>query len=384
MQKKVNNKSKSPKSKSSVPAAVAGKRSDTNSPARVVEGREFLFNLSGNSAPFLLLGSSGTFPGYDLNPGNRLIFPWLSLTAQAYEKYRFDMLEFEVVPRNPTSSAGAVYSAVDYDWDDNPATSAAELMTNLGAVSSDVWTPHVLKVDCRRLNEDVPFRYVADMPRTDSSQRMVYAGFFMLGIAGTTGTVSFDVFARYRVRYSLPCLHAVDSAASYTYTAPVVAGAGTPSYIPSLPTIVGLASVLSGVAGVPLLATAPSGAPAYKLGSVNRGELSLVAQPATAGSPPSTYAADTYLDGFICDAVGNLLGFLSTGSVSSVQAQFPGPDTAATWATNGALGKAAYSISMAVLRRAFPLAMYIVPYLASAAGRTYSTSTKFSSRYTEI
>ncbi len=312
------------------------------------------------------------------------MFPWLSQVASAYEKYRFEMLEFEIIPRNPTSSAGAVYSAVDYDWDDTPATTTAELMSNRGAVSSDVWSAHSLKVDTRRLNEDVPWRYVAELPRTESSQRLVYSGFFMLAIAGTTASVNFDVFARYRVRLSLPCLHTVDSTATITYASAVTVAAITHTPYAQLPVVSGLSNVLAGVGGVPTLGVQPSGSPAYRLPAANKGEVSITAYPATAGNPPSNYVTDTFCDGQIYDAVGNLLGYLNDPGILSANARYAGPDAAGTWATNGAVARAATSFAVASLRKVYPLAVYLVPTLYSSAGRVLSTSTKLSTRYTEV
>lgn len=373
-----------------VPAAMAAKRQDNIEADHVVQSREFIFNVSGNSAPYLLLGLSGNFPGYDLNPANRVMFPWLSQVASAYEKYRFESLSFEIVPRNPTSASGAVYAAVDYDWDDNPATTTAELMSNRGAVSGDVWTPMVLNVDIRRLNEDVPWRYIADFPRSENSQRMVYAGFFMIAIAGTASTVSFDVFARYKVRLSLPALHAIDASSTYTFPAAKVLPAATYAFPDSLPVITGIANLVAGVSGVPPMVGGgiPAGAganvPVYKLGTASKGELNLTAQVGTTGSPPSAWVTDSLLDGQLHDSAGNFLASVSTANVASVMQMFMGPDASATWATNGALGRAVYTLSLAAVRRLWPTAAYLLPFLYSSAGRTLSTSSKLTARYTEI
>lgn len=371
----------------SLPAANAITRQGSLPAEMVISHREFMFNLSGNSSTFLLLGSSGAFPGYDLNPGNRIMFPWLGVLSAAFEKYRFEALKFEIVPRNPTSVPGAMYAALDYDWDDTPATSVAELMSNRGAISSDVWSPSTLTVDVRRLNEDVPYRYVADFPRTDTSQRMVYGGFLMIAISGTTSSVSFDVFCEYKIRLSLPALHSIDSVSSYTLPDPVTLAAGVAQYWKYLPTLAGFAQAVVGQGGVPVFTSAgvvpPVGYPVYRLGAVNRGSISLTANPATAGSPPSSYVTDTSFNGVLFDAKGAWVADLGSSSASFLQVN-PGPDSAATWATNGALGKAGFSISLAAIRALYPLAVYLVPYIASVAGRVLSTSTKLSARYTEL
>jgi hypothetical protein len=373
--------------KRGIPVGVSSKGGASLQVDYVVSSREHMATLSGNSAPFLLLGSSGTFPGYDLNPGNRLVFPWLSLVASAYEKYRFEQLSFEVVPRNPSTVSGAVYLALDYDWDDNPATNVAEFMSNRGAINSDVWTPATLNVDVRRLNEDVPWRYVADFPRTDSSQRMVYGGFLMLAIAGTSASVSFDVYVNYRVKLSLPALHSVDSTATYTLPAAKVIAAGGNGHFESLPTISGIVSVLTGVAGTPMFSggtAPPANTAAYRIGTAGKGELTLNLQPASAGSAPNSFVTDSLFDGGVFDANGVFQGAVSTAGLASAALRYPGPDVVGDWAVAGATARAAWTLSLAALRRVFPLGVYILPYLYSAAGRTLSTSTKLTARYTEL
>lgn len=365
-----------------VPTASAVKYTSGAKVDQTIDHREFAFTVSGNSATFALLGSSGSFPGYDINPGNNLLFPWLSIISRAYEKYRFELLEFEIVPRNPTTVAGAVYAAVDYDWDDSVATSAPELMSNRGAISADVWSPSVLRVDCTKMNEDIPYRYVEAAARAINSQRMVYGGFMMIGIAGTAVSVAFDVFVRYRIKLSLPALHAINSVALFAYPGTQTLVAGTDTTPRGLPALDGITQVVSGSNGVPSWGgiNARIG---YAISNVAKGILALRMHLATVGATPASFANDSKFDAQLFDAKGN---FLATAVPQSLMqgAIYQGPANPAEWAVNDKTGHVSWSLPIAAIRQAYPLAAYIWPYVASTAGRVLSTASLIDGKYLEL
>lgn len=340
--------------------------------------REFVGNLSGNSASFALLGLSAAVPGYDLNPANKLLFPWLSGIAKSYEKYRFESLSLEVVSRNPATASGVVYVAFDYDWDDNPASSATEMMVNRGAVSADVWTPTLMHVDCQRLNQGVPWRYVETLSRTGDSQRLSYGGFFQLGIAGTVATVSFDMYVRYTVCLTLPAIHEVDNAGTLVNLTGFTVGVGSSAPFTGLPVVRGLPKATIGQDGVPTLGTYSTG-PCYVVPQSAGGTVTVAADLATAGAPPNSFAADTAVDVQGYDALGALV----RGSIGSFFGTntYQGPRDIAEWAVNGKDGKASSSFSLAALRKLYPTLRYLLPIVYSAAGRVlngYTVSTRFS------
>ncbi len=385
-QKKNNKSTKGPAKMLAVPAARSLAENNKRVKSVRLAHREFAFSLSGNSASFQLLGLSASFPGYDINPGNSQVFPWLSRVASAYEKYRFENLEFEIIPRNPTTVSGAVSTAIDYDFADEVANSPAELMSNQGAVSADVWSPCTMRVDCARMNQDLPWRYVASFPRSgpDVSERLVYGGFLMVGIAGTTTTVAFDVFVKYTVCLDLPAVHSTSSALSQALPAAQTLAAGVYTGPSILPVVAGVRKVLSGLNGVPALGTVlAAGSPAYDVGSVQKGNLSFTAKLATAGSPPSAYGADTAVDASCFDANGVSLGPISSTS-PLLSIPFPGPDSLATWATNGAVSNSGWSVNLADLRKLYPTLAYIAPHFFSSAGRVLSTASSVATRYVDL
>lgn len=368
--------------RASLPAAQSSTRSADNGAGMVLSHREYVGALTGGSAGFLLLGVSGATPGYDLNPASPILFPWLSGIARAYEKYRFTKIVFELVPKNPTVLPGAVYMGFDYDYDDSVANSETELMVNRGAVSGDVWTPKTLAVDVQRLSEDMTWRYVEDAGRAGSTGRMVYGGYLMVGISGCTSNVSFDLFVSYTVHLSLPAIQSVVKDVLTGIPAPHTVPINTPSALPTLPDVGDAMKRVSGL-DIPGNTLASNGA-AYRITSLgNRGTLTLCVRPATAASPPDVFAADTALNAMLLDAAGNVLAS-NINTVLGYGGAFQSPAEPSEWATNGKRGQALITVGMGVLRKYYPTAAYLAPYLTSFAGRVLSTDTQIYSRFTSF
>lgn len=362
------------------PVAAPSKMAGKIKQDAVFTQREYVGLLSGNSANFLLLGSSGVFPGYDVNPGNGILFPWLSRVAANYEKYRFEKLEFEIVPRNPSTVSGAVYAAVDYDWDDNVATSVQQLMSNHGAVSSDVWRQFTLTVDVAKMNQDVPYRYVESVARTVNSQRMMYGGFLMVAIAGSATLLTFDLFVRYTVRFTLPALHATLSEGTQTLGNITTIAPATITPLAALPKVDGLEQVTSASVGVPAFGTF-TGAPGWRVPASNRGMIEAIFVAATTGQPPSNYVTDSLFDMGVYDAGGTKLADVSSvGGQNRLQA----PDNPALWSSNGATGRSLVAFSFAQLRALYPLAAYLMPYFYSANGRVLNTNSGLIVKHSEL
>lgn len=378
MQKKSKKNAGKPAKKSSVTNVPVKIGSTIKSEYRL-ENREFVESLSDNSGPFKLIGMSGAFPGYDINPANAVLFPWLSGVASSFEKYRFERLTFELVPRNPSTATGAVYLAVDYDWDDIPAWNAQEFMVNRGAVSADVWSPTKMVVDVERMNNGIPWRYVESLPRTGDSQRMAYGGFLMVAIAGTVASVSFDLYVSYDVRFSLAAIHHIDDeSTSQMLSANTVANTALP--FSGLPSPLGLPKVSTASAGVPDFGFGISHE-AYRVPTSRKGLLTMEYQTSTAGQPPSLYATDTTLDVKGYDANGNKL----SDHISSDQGYntWQGPEDIALWLTNGAYGRVMAIVDIARAFAMYPTLNYLLPFRQSVSGRALAAG-PLSTRFTEL
>lgn len=86
--------------------------------------------------------SANTFhlvDSYNLNPGLRDTFKWLSKLAANYETYDVVGISFEYNPTVPTTTAGSIYGFIDYDASDNPPTSSQDVLAMKGAVVSPVY-----------------------------------------------------------------------------------------------------------------------------------------------------------------------------------------------------------------------------------------------------
>lgn len=105
-----------------------------------------------------VIGLGDTATGFSvrqpINPGNTAMFPWLSRVAQNYESYRFKALSFEFITTAPTTVAGSVTMAVDYDPTDpapNDGNAVRALNAFIGAQTAPIYTPKVT-VHCRNAN----------------------------------------------------------------------------------------------------------------------------------------------------------------------------------------------------------------------------------------
>lgn len=97
----------------------------------VVQHRELISSVVG-SDDFQVLK-------FSINPGLSQTFPWLSVMAQAWEKYRFKYLRICYLSRTGSTTIGQVLIAPDYDSaDDSPSTEQI-LSTYQDSVADAPW-----------------------------------------------------------------------------------------------------------------------------------------------------------------------------------------------------------------------------------------------------
>jgi len=363
-----------------IPAAVATGGSSRCRDLRFSR-REMVGTFLLPTGGFALVPPSASFPGFDLNPGNATLFPWLSGMAPLFEKYRFDRLSFDILPSAPTSVGGRLYAALDYDWDDTPATTATELMSNLGAVEGSLWDALTLRVDTAHLNQVTNVRYVADVTRQGDSQRLVYGGYLMIAASLSEGTYTFDLWVDYEVSLFNPALPTQMGYALSSSTSVVVPVGGT-AFVPNIPVVPTLRKVRAGLDGVPNLTDGPlvgQLAEMYALGPMHNGVLELEARHTLAGSTPASYATDTVFDVQLYNSTG-----ASLGALSSIIASAPriatlirsGIDNVGTWTVVGGYNRCGATMMLNLLRAFYPTLAYLVPYLYSDAGRSLGVSLK--------
>lgn len=100
-----------------------------------VRHREFVTDIS---APGL--AGWGLVEALSLNPGLGTMGPWLSTIAPNFELYHVNALRYIFVSSVPTDTAGRFYMAIDYDSADSPPETKPQMMSNLAALGSSIWS----------------------------------------------------------------------------------------------------------------------------------------------------------------------------------------------------------------------------------------------------
>ncbi len=367
------------------PAALGYTRSSSapvlNGATKIsIKRREFAGTITNGAVTgFAVTPLSLATPGYDINPSCSALFPWLSQVASAFERFRFNKLSFEFIPGQATSVAGRYYAAVDYDYDDQPATAKATLMGNQNATESPIWDRCVLKCDAGSLNRDLPYRFVSSTARTSFvDQRTAYSGFLMVGFDTLVANNLIDLWVEYEVELVTPV---IDDEVSqilpvYSYTTPaanVVAATGTgflgvvPHSLASQPRGV-VSLVTSGGLGVPNFYFTYGGvatAIPYALdikGAKYDGLLSLDVLFNATGVTPATLLGAAVAPEVIVgayDSTGSYLGLANALGWSSTIGLY----AVSQLATASGYLEGVYNILMSNLSALYPTVRYLVPFL---------------------
>lgn len=374
------------KAQSSLPR-INGKDSIT------IRRREFVGSVTnGTAVNFALTPASLSIPGYDINPSMPALFPWLSNIAVNYERYRFTSLKFSFIPSQSTTTAGRFYAAVDYDFDDDPATSKIQLMGNLTAVEVPLWQECSLVCDPKSLNRDLPYRFVSSTSRTLSVEsRTSFAGFLMCGFDTQVHNCIMDLWVEYQIELVTPVY---DHPLSETWQVPVAAttdvctALGTAFFgLQRTPTVRPSGSVKiadSATPGFPSLVKTLGGASTTYpfaldlLGALGKGFLELRNIISVTGETPATLMGavkTTVLDADIYSNLGVWITTLSALVVTRpqiltvTQGFFPSAAAVAS-----ALMYTDASVALTPLLDLYPTARYVVPFITSAvalgAGQT--------------
>lgn len=188
-----------------------------------IRHREYVFNIFG-SDPWAISAFT------NINPGNVALFNWLSTIATRYETYTFNSLSFYFESLVPTSQAGAVYLAVDYDVLDPRPQNLSTMMAYSGAVRNPAWNGCELHCPVSDLQK-VKIRNCIDqaVPR-GADQRLYDVGNLIIS-ANTPGFVGSlgEIYVEYDVVFQTPCIESASDALRVTLY-PIVAS-GSPTAI---------------------------------------------------------------------------------------------------------------------------------------------------------
>jgi hypothetical protein len=133
------------KKKNQVPVSSVPTWSGQSKSLRIHQ-MERVANVNSNST------TAGAFKAdtFVLNPADSVTFPWLSSIAKLFDKYKFHKLRFFFINNSPTSIAGNVTMAVDFDTLDSTPANGTQ-MSNLAKFSTFApWKQEELSVPVNR------------------------------------------------------------------------------------------------------------------------------------------------------------------------------------------------------------------------------------------
>jgi len=208
----------------------------------VLTNREYLFDLTSTT------GFANT--GYVLNPGNSVLFPWLSTIAQNYECYKFLGLVFEFRSTSGASIAsvntalGSVIMATNYDptqptYPDRRSMENCEYSTTCSPADSMIHP-----IECMPGSGVIDTRYVTGGNTVLSGDQNLYnMAKFQIGTVGmqAAGVTLGEVWVSYHVELTKPRISPALATSIDTYKLQfILSPAG------------GLTSIASGNNGLPL------------------------------------------------------------------------------------------------------------------------------------
>jgi hypothetical protein len=151
---------------------------------------------------------------YAINPGQVATFPWLSSIAKNYEKFKFLMLEFYIIPQvsgfATAGQTGEVVLSVDYDASDAAPANYQQ--------QCDVW-PHSSEpppakqriiLSPKEMHKESDAKFVRPGGLIGGTDIKTYdCGNLFLGAVGISGNSSVPLFSlhvRYSVEFTVPIL----------------------------------------------------------------------------------------------------------------------------------------------------------------------------------
>lgn len=180
---------------------------DPNSARRIVHS-EFIGDLSSPAIPAsFTIGQTLT-----VNPGDPVVFPWLSPIAQRFAKYKFQQLVFEfrstTSAYSTNSAMGTVVLAPGYNPIAPPPSSKPMMEAMTGAVSSKPSNSLLAGVECSNRNGGNPERWVRNPSTNTPTQLTDLCDFYIAtsGLAAGANTVLGELWVHYTVDLFEPYL----------------------------------------------------------------------------------------------------------------------------------------------------------------------------------
>jgi hypothetical protein len=190
-----------------------------NGDCRIVH-REYITDIIGAAT-----GANFNNTQFSINPGQSLVFQWLSKIAQNFESYHFRKLKFDYETEAPSSLGGTLVLAVDYDASDQAPLTKQQMLAFRGSVRSAPWTPcqhtsmredlsklksHFVRAGSNPANTDIKFYDVGVLNVATQ------------GITSNTATCG-ELYVEYDIDLMTPLYEPVPSSSTYTASANLTA-----------------------------------------------------------------------------------------------------------------------------------------------------------------
>lgn len=184
----------------------------TNSKGTTVKHREFVSQIkspvTGNNNTDL--NSFKLMYAAHVNPGNKSLFPWLSMMSFNYETYKFSALRFIYKPVCNTDTIGTISIAMDYDPDDDYYDNKVQLMSAKDAASGQPWTKVVHNPKTKDINKEKTY-YISHRNfniGAEKSLRLTDCGLFQLGVDSCKGNQLLgELYVEYTIHFETPELN---------------------------------------------------------------------------------------------------------------------------------------------------------------------------------
>jgi hypothetical protein len=349
----------------------------SNSTGIVVSHREYVGALTSGGTGFEVPASVSAYGGYgEANPGNYQSYPWLSRIAPNFEKFSFRKLKFTLIPAQPATATGRVWSYFDYDYNDPVPTSATEIMAGFRAKETNTWSVINIDVDCRLLNEDMKYRYVSHASRSGYVEpRTSNPGFLVVAWqAGAAGYV-WDLIVEYEVELQIPQAmeYGVEEVADSTAVPKTdmvpVDGTYRVRPINTLPQSAHMPYVVSGENGAPTFGYGGQlrGFPMYDaLAAGFKGVARFISQDVVTGSGGADFTTAGYAGVLhVCDANGVVLGSATQAVPFKSARVLTGPTSPTAYAATGTEFTTQFEGFLSALKNTYQTMRYIVPVLTA-------------------
>lgn len=162
-----------------------------------VQHREYVGDVGDTGAGFLIANQ------LSINPGLQTMGPWLSTVGGSFECYELHSLRYVYQASVPTSTAGTVFMAIDYDAADSPPISKAQMMSMTSAVSTSAWASAAVYYDCKA-NKYMSNRFTR-ITSISGDVKTYDAGILYIAVESPGGLTSpGNIFVEYDVTLRLP------------------------------------------------------------------------------------------------------------------------------------------------------------------------------------